>query len=337
MILVTGGTGFLGSYLLRALVKAGKPVRALYRRQIPELLSDVQHQVEWVQGDVLDVGALEDAMQGVEQVYHCAAVVSFHPDKRVHMLKVNVEGTANVVNLALEAGVKKVVHVSSVAALGRAREQAAINENSPWEESTNNSYYAISKHLSEMEIWRGIAEGLNAVIVNPSIILGSGFWHDGSGMLLKNAWKEFPYYTEGINGFVDVKDVVLAMTQLMDSNISSQRFVLSAENWPYRRLFTTMAEALGKKPPHIAAKPWMAEMVWRLAKIKGWLTGKRPLITRETARTAQLKVFYDAARIQEVLPSFRFRPLEDTVKEISAAYLADKQQQGVNAAPSTSH
>ncbi|WP_343700593.1 NAD-dependent epimerase/dehydratase family protein [Chitinophaga sp.] len=325
MILVTGGTGFLGSYLLRALVTAGKPVRALYRRHIPDQLLDVKDRVEWVQGDVLDVGSLEEAMQGVDQVYHCAAIVSFHPDRRAQMLKINVEGTANVVNIALDAGVKKLVHVSSVAALGRAREQAAINERSQWEESSNNSYYAISKHLSEMEIWRGIAEGLPAVIVNPSIILGSGYWHDGSGMLLKNAWKEFPYYTEGINGFVDVKDVVQVMMLLMDSTITAERFVLSAENWPYRRLFTTMAEALGKKPPHIAAKPWMAEMVWRMAKVKGWITGKRPLITRETARTAQLKVFYDAARIQEALPGFRFRPLEDTVREISAAYLAHRQ------------
>lgn len=326
MILVTGGTGFLGSYLLRALVKAGKPVRALYRRQIPAQIDDIKHQVEWVQGDVLDVGSLEDAMQGVQQVYHCAAIVSFHPDQRAHMLKVNIEGTANVVNMALDAGVKKLVHVSSVAALGRAREQAEITERSPWEESPNNSSYAISKHLSEIEIWRGIAEGLDAVIINPSIILGSGFWHDGSGMLLKNAWKEFPYYTEGVTGFVDVKDVVNIMLQLMDSSITAQRYVLSAENWPYRRLFTTMAEVLGKKPPHIAARPWMAEMVWRMAKLKGWITGRRPLITRETARTAQLKVFYNAGKIQETLPAFRFRPLEETVREISAAYLAQKQQ-----------
>lgn len=200
MILVTGGTGFLGSYLLRALVTAGKPVRALYRRHIPDQLLDVKDRVEWVQGDVLDVGSLEEAMQGVAQVYHCAAIVSFHPDRRAQMLKINVEGTANVVNIALDAGVKKLVHVSSVAALGRAKEQAAINERSQWEESSNNSYYAISKHLSEMEIWRGIAEGLPAVIVNPSIILGSGYWHDGSGMLLKTPGKNFPIIPKASTG-----------------------------------------------------------------------------------------------------------------------------------------
>jgi nucleoside-diphosphate-sugar epimerase len=324
MILVTGGTGFLGSYLLRSLVQTGKPVRALYRKHIPDQIADIKDRVEWVQGDVLDTGALEDAMQGIEQVYHCAAVVSFQPDRRAQMLQVNVEGTANVVNLSLEYGIKKIVHVSSVAALGRARQQADINEEAQWEDSKNNSYYAISKHLSEMEIWRGIAEGLDAVIVNPSIILGSGFWHDGSGMLLKNAWKEFPYYTEGINGFVDVEDVVNAMIALMESDIKKQRYILSAENWPYRRLFTVMADALGKKPPHIATKPWMAELVWRMAKIKAMFTGKRPLLTKETARTAQLKVYYNNSKILKALPDFRFKPLEQTLREISATFLAEQ-------------
>lgn len=326
MILVTGGTGFLGSYLLRALVLAGKPVRALYRQQVPEQINDIKDRIEWVKGDVLDIGALEDAMQGIDQVYHCAAIVSFQPDKRDHMLKVNIEGTANVVNLALDAGVKKLVHVSSVAAIGRSLKQAEITEDVPWEDSKNNSGYAISKHGSEMEVWRGIAEGLDAVIVNPSIILGSGFWHDGSGMLLKNAWKEFPYYTEGINGFVDVQDVVDVMVQLMDSNITAQRFILSAENWPYRQLFNTMANALGKKPPHIATKPWMAELVWRLEKVKGLFSGKRPLLTKETARTAQLKVYYNSDKVRTVLPSFRYKPLEQTITEISRAFLISKQQ-----------
>lgn len=324
MILVTGGTGFLGSYLLRSLVKAGKPVRALYRQHIPPQINDIKDKVEWVKGDVLDIGALEDAMQGVEKIYHCAAVVSFQPDKKAEMLQVNIDGTANVVNLALEAGIKKIVHVSSVAALGRAKAEANISEHIEWEDSKNNSSYAISKHLSEMEIWRGIAEGLDAVIVNPSIILGSGFWNDGSGMLLKNAWKEFPYYTTGINGFVDVQDVVDVMMSLMESDITAQRFILSAENWPYRQLFNTMAAALGKKPPHIATKPWMAEVVWRLEKVKGKITGKKPLLTRETARTAQLKIYYNNEKILKALPAFRFKPLEETVHEISAAFLKEK-------------
>lgn len=326
MILVTGGTGFLGSYLLRALVKAGKPVRALYRSRIPAQVQDVADRIEWVQGDVLDVVSLEEAFAGVSEVYHCAAIVSFQPDTRDAMMKINIEGTANVVNMAIDAGIRKLVHVSSVAALGRAKQNDQLTEKSAWEENNNNSQYAVSKHLSEMEIWRGIAEGLDAVIVNPSIILGSGFWHDGSGMLLKNAWKEFPYYTEGVNGFVDVEDVVEAMIRLMESPVSAERFILNGDNWPYRQLFNEMARHLGKKPPHIATKPWMAAIVWRIEKIRGMITGKRPLLTRETARTAQLKVYYNNGKILEALPGFRFRPLADTIGEISRNFLSEQQQ-----------
>lgn len=321
MILVTGGTGFLGSHLIRVLVQAGKPVKALYRKAIPAQLDDVREKVTWVKADVLDVPAMEEVMDDVTHVYHCAATVSFNPAHKAAMQKVNIEGTANIVNLCLDFGVKKLVHVSSVASLGRAKEMKEISEENTWEESKNNSGYAVSKHFSEMEVWRGIAEGLEAVIVNPSIILGSGYWGDGSGALLKNAWKEFPFYTQGINGFVDVEDVVKAMVMLMESDVKSQRFVLSGANWSYRDLFTTMAKELNKKPPHIAAKPWMAALVWRVEKIKSFITGKPALITRETARTAQLKVFYNSDKITRYLPGFKFKPMEQTIADISKAYL----------------
>lgn len=327
MILVTGGTGFLGSHLLRALVSSGQPVRALFRKNIPEQLQDIQDKITWVQGDILDVYSLEDALVNVTQVYHCAAVVAFEPGSHARMMKINAEGTANVVNMSLEAGVKKLVHVSSVAALGRAKEGNPIDELGEWQDSPNNSKYAISKYLGEMEVWRGIAEGLDAVIVNPSIILGTGFWNDGSGMLIKNAWKEFPYYTEGINGFVDVEDVVTAMIALMESPVTEQRFILSADNWSYRQLFNAMAKGLRKKAPHIAVKPWMAAIVWRLEKLKGFFTGKHPLVTKETARTAQLKVYYNNQRIQETLPHFRFRPLEQTIDRICKVFLQAKSSE----------
>ncbi|WP_160712145.1 NAD-dependent epimerase/dehydratase family protein [Chitinophaga solisilvae] len=332
MILVTGGTGFLGSHLIRSLVNAGKPVRALYRRQPSPLLQDISGKIEWVQGDILDVCALEDAMEGVSQVYHCAAVVSFAPGDAADLMKINVEGTANVVNLALDAGVHKLLYVSSVAAIGRAKEGAHIDEECEWEDSRHNSRYSISKYQGELEIWRGIAEGLDAVMVNPSIILGGGFWEDGSGALFKNAWKEFPYYTEGINGFVDVRDVVSVMIQLMDGPVSGERFILSADNWSYRQLFTTMAQAMGKKPPHREAKPWMAEIVWRVEKLKGMMTGKKPLITKETAHTAQMKVYYNNHKILTALPDFRFRPLAQSIRELSAEFVQGRQDAVTSAA-----
>jgi nucleoside-diphosphate-sugar epimerase len=326
MILVTGGTGLLGSHLIRALVAEGKPVRALYRQQPLPQLEDLSGRIEWVPGDILDVSALEDAMTGVTQVYHCAAIVSFQAADKDRLLKVNVEGTANVVNMALDAGVKKLLFVSSVAAIGRARAGVAINEECEWEDSKNNSRYSVSKFLGEMEVWRGIAEGLEAVVINPSVILGGGFWNDGSGALFKNAWKEFPFYTQGVNGFVDVEDVVLAMIGLMDSDISGERFIISADNWNYQQLFTMMAEELGRKPPHIAVRPWMAELIWRMEKVKGMITGKRPLLTKETAHTAQMKVYYENRKVLNALPGFRFRPLRDTIKRIAAAYLEDRSR-----------
>lgn len=328
MILVTGGTGFLGSHLLRKLVSAGEPVRALYRKQIPGQLNDIKDRIEWVNGDVLDVCVLEDVMEGVDKVYHCAAVVSFHPSTQAQMMKVNVEGTANVVNMALDAGVKKLVHVSSVAAIGRAKADGVIDESCEWQESRNNSKYAVSKYQAEMEVWRGIAEGLPAAIVNPSIILGSGYWNDGSGMLVKNAWKEFPYYTQGINGFTDVNDVAEVMIRLMESDIQAQRFIVSADNWKYHDLFTEMAVQLDKRPPHIAVKPWMAAVLWRVEAVRSKITGKKALVTKETAHTAQLKVYYNSNKLLKALPGFEFTPLKETIREMCGKYKEYKQKEG---------
>lgn len=327
MILVTGGTGFLGSNLLRALVQAGKPVRALYRREIPSQLDDIKERVEWVKGDITDIFSLEDALVGIQQVYHCAAIVSFQPGAKERLFKINIEGTANVVNMCLDAGVKKLVHVSSVAALGRAKENETITEKAEWVESSSNSQYAISKYLGEMEVWRGMIEGLPAAIVNPSIILGSHYWHEGPGQFFQNAWKEFPYYTTGINGFVDVMDVVRSMMLLMDSDVKGQRFILSADNWTYKDIFTTIAQQLDKKPPHISVKPWMAALVWRMEKVKQLFTGKKPLITRETARTAQLEVFYDNTKLPKFLPGFSYTPLEATISRIASDFKQFKARQ----------
>jgi nucleoside-diphosphate-sugar epimerase len=242
------------------------------------------------------------------------------------MMKINGEGTANVVNLAIDAGVRKLVHVSSVAAIGRAKD-GVIDEDCEWQESKNNSRYAVSKYQGEIEAWRGVAEGLDVAIVNPSIILGAGFWDDGSGMLIKNAWKEFPYYTQGINGFTDVKDVVEVMFRLMESDIKGQRFIVSADNWRYLDLFTQMADQLGKKPPHIAVKPWLAEIVWRMEALKSQLTGKKALLTKETARTAQMKVYYNNSKILHALPGFSFTPLQSTIEEICQVFLEQKKKE----------
>ncbi len=313
MILVTGGTGLLGKELITQLLNEGKQVRAIYNKSLP---GDFKSQnLQQFQCDILDVVGLEEAMKGVEQVYHCAAIVTFNPKRREEMFKINIEGTANVVNAALDAGVKKMVHVSSVAALGRIRESEAINETMNWTEETSNSSYGQSKYLAEMQVWRGIGEGLAAVIVNPVIILGPGDWNSGSSQIFKSVFEEFPWYTTGTTGFVDVRDVVKAMTQLMNSDISAERFIISAENRTYTEVFNLIAKAFVKKPPHKKVTKTLAKIVWRLEAVKSFFTGKDPLVTKETAATALAKVNFDNNKLVKFLPGFIYRKIEDSIAD----------------------
>lgn len=314
MILVTGATGLVGSHLLQQLISTGEPVRALYRYAVPEIPGT--EKVQWVKGDILDTISLEEAMQHVTQVYHCAAVVSFSPAQKKQLYHVNVEGTANVVNAALDAGIKKMVFMSSVAALGRIREDIMIDETMNWTPETSNSEYGKSKYMAEMEVWRGIGEGLNAVIVNPVIILGAGNWDMGSTAIFKSAYDEFPWYTEGMSGFVDVEDVVRAMMALMNSDIAAQRFIISGANLHYRSVFTQIALAFGKKPPYKKVTAWMAALVWRAEAIKSMFTKKLPLLTKETAKTARAKVQFNNSKLLNAVPGFRYTAMEKSIERI---------------------
>lgn len=307
----------LGHELITQLLAQGKTVRAIYNRTpLAEFHSAALEQMPC---DILDVIGLEEAMQGVEQVYHCAAIVSFDPGRKREMFRINIEGTANVVNAALDAGVKKMVHVSSVSALGRLREDALVNETMNWTEETSNSNYGKSKYLSELEVWRGISEGLDAVIVNPTIILGAGDWNASSSKIFRSVYNEFPWYTEGITGLVDVRDVATVMIRLMDSPVTGERFIVSAENRSYRDLFNLVAKAFGKKEPYKKVTPFIANVVRRLEAIKSRLTGKEPLVTRETAITAMAKVNFDNRKLLGILPGFSYRSMEETVTDTCAA------------------
>jgi dihydroflavonol-4-reductase len=316
MILVTGASGLVGSHLVAQLVKEGKPVRALYRAALPVI--EGAEKIEWIQGDILDVVALEEAMADVVQVYHCAAIVSFNPKKKKVLYQTNVEGTANVVNACLHAGVQKMVFVSSVAALGRIREDITINETMNWSEETSNSEYGKTKYFAEMEIWRGIGEGLDAVIVNPVIILGAGNWETGSSELFKAAYDEFPWYAEGSGGFVDVADVAKAMILLMDSPVSTQRFILCADSLPYKDVFSRIAKNFGKKPAHRKVTPLLASLVWRWEALKAFFTGKDPMLTKETARTAAAKVRFDNSKLHKLFPNFQYTSVETSLQRICA-------------------
>jgi nucleoside-diphosphate-sugar epimerase len=318
MILVTGGSGLLGEEVITQLLAQGKRVTAIYNKTaLPSFNSALLTQVHC---NILDVTGLEELMQqDITQVYHCAAIVTFNPRRKRELFKINIEGTANIVNAALNAGVNKMVYVSSVAALGRKIGSEMINETMPWTEENSTSSYGQSKYMAELEVWRGIAEGLNAVVVNPTIILGAGDWESGSSQIFKTAYDEFPWYTGGINGFVDVRDVAAVMLQLMDSNITAERFIVSAANKTYQEIFNLIAAAFHKKQPHKKVTPFIAKMVWRMEALKSRITGKDPLLTKETAASALSQERYDNSKLKSYLPHFNYRSIESTIIETSTA------------------
>jgi len=320
MILVTGGTGLLGSHLLLDLTKAGKQVRAIKRHSsniqlIRKVFSyyvedpdKLMGQIEWVDADLLDFFSIEEALSGVTEIYHAGAIVSFYPKDHKEMLKVNIDGTSNLVNRAIEAKVEKFCYVSSVATLGRTDNDGLSDEETFWKPSRKNSVYAISKYGAEREIWRAMEEGLNAVIVNPSLILGPGFWEDNSG-LFRLVWQGLKYYTRGVNGYVDVRDLSKVMVRLMDRNIFGERFIVSAENLSYEQLFSLMAKHLNRPAPNINVPPLMTKVAWKVEWIRSLLTGSKPEITREMATTTAQIYAYANEKIIKTL-DFEFTPVE---------------------------
>jgi len=333
MILVTGGTGLLGSHLLFDLIKQNKQVRATCRR--PEKKENVRKvfsyysedfdklfkKIEWIQADLLDFGSVEEAVHGITEVYHAGAVVSFYPEDHQVMRKVNIDGTANLVNLAMDNGIQKFCYVSSVATLGRTENLGESDEDTHWVPSRKNSVYAQTKFNAEREIWRGMAEGLNAVIVNPSVILGPGFWQNNSG-LFRLVYEGLNYYTRGVNGYVDVRDVSAAMIELMDQNIFGERFIVSAENLTYQELFSLMAKYLNKPAPSVNVPALLTQIAWRMEAIRNVLTRSKPVVTREMATTAAQIYIYTSAKIRERL-KFIFRSAEDSVRDTCKIFLED--------------
>ena len=321
MILVTGASGFVGKHLVRALSARGADVRAVYHNSPPGAADVALPGVTWQKADLLDVYDVQECMEGIDEVYHCAAIVSFAPELHAAMLHFNPEATANLVNEALARGIRKMVYLSSVAALGRPEEQAQqITEEAQWEESRYNSAYGISKYLAEREVWRGIGEGLNAVIINPGIILGEGDWNKGSAGLFRIAWNEFPFYTNGTTSWVDVADVVAIMQLLMTADTEAERYIVSAGNYSYKDIFDKMATALGRKKPRIAAGKFLTGVVWRMIWLKS-LVGKGRTITRETANNATARSLYDNSKFLRQFPEFAYQPVEHTVSRIAAAFL----------------
>jgi dihydroflavonol-4-reductase len=322
-ILITGITGLVGSFTARRFLDDGFNVMGLKRENSDlSLLQDIENQIVWHEGDVLDILTLEKAIENANYVVHAAAIVSFAPKDLDRMFKTNVEGTINVVNLCLDKKIKKLCFVSSVAALGRKTpnekeeiHSIKINEKATWEESPLNSNYAKTKYLAEMEVWRGQSEGLNSVIVNPSLILGEADWNKSSTQLLKYVFDEHKFYPEGNLNYVDVLDVADCIYQLTVSDISGERFILSAEQIMYKDFFEKVAPRFQKNAPSILLRKILTGIIWRLEAIRTFFTGNAPLITKETALSSSHAFEYQNDKIKNIL-DFSFRNLDESLDRI---------------------
>lgn len=335
-IAVTGATGMLGAHFLTHACKHFSKITALYRneekieavkavfmRYYPENGADEFSKIIWKQVDLSDPLSTEDAIQGCDLVFNLAATVSFDGKNPNQLIASNSGITETVVNACLHLGINRLVHVSSVAALGRKEaktEGIGIDENTHWEISKNNSVYAISKYRAEMEAWRGMVEGMNVLVVNPPIILAPGFWQQSSGKLLPAVAKGLPFYTYGENGFVDVRDLCRAMIALVEKDKWNERYIVSGVHTSYKALFTKMAEALQVKPPYIHLNTFLGNVFWRLECLRSRLTGSSPLLTKETFRSSQNKYRYLSDKLKKDV-NFTFTPINDTIDWMKNWYL----------------
>ncbi|TNF70570.1 MAG: NAD-dependent epimerase/dehydratase family protein [Bacteroidetes bacterium] len=323
MVFVTGGSGLVGSHLILDLLRSGQEVRALCRPQskldrVRQLFhwygaesGELYENIEWVNGDLTDIHSLDIAMDGAAAVYHCGALISFDPRDRSRLLKVNQEGTRNIVNLCLHKGVSRLYYTSSIATIGGT--SGTVSEKDLWDPAHSN-VYATSKYLAEMEVWRGEQEGLQTVLVNPGVILGPGFWSEGSGRIFSRLNSGLKIAPPGNTGFVGVWDVVRAMNALGASNYLNERFVLVAENLEYLELFQKIAVLLGVAPPKSALASWQLELLWRMDWVRSRIGGRKRNLSKSNARSLRLPVKYSSKKIMDRV-AFQFQPLDEVLQE----------------------
>ena len=332
MIFVTGGTGLVGSHIVLELSQRGEKFKALKRDSscftICENIfkyygaEDLFKKINWVFGDVNDIPSLTDGMQNCDQVLHCAAVVSFQSSDAELLKKVNVEGTANVVNVALNSGIKKIGFVSSIAALGRNTTEGIIDEECHFKKTKLDSNYALSKYYAEQEVWRASHEGLEVVIVNPSVILGPGDWNKGSSQIFQKINSGLRFYTQGSTGYVDVVDVANSLVTLLFSDIKNERFIVNGANLKYRDCFDRIAVAFNKPKATIKVTPLLKEIAWRLEFLRSYFLGTKALLTRETSSSAMTNSAFSTAKIKEAI-NFNFTDIDATIKKYADWFIKD--------------
>jgi dihydroflavonol-4-reductase len=337
MNLITGATGIVGAHVALKLLQNNKPVVAIKRsgsdlsktkQLFSYYTSDAERlfqQIKWIEADLCDIYSLLDALEGVDIVYHCAGFVSFNRKDKKELYKTNAEGTANLVNACLEKNIKAFCHVSSIATLQNPDITQNIDESVYWKSSPSASDYAISKYNGEREVWRGIEEGLNAVIVNPGVILSPGFWQQSSGRLISRAYQGNPFYTNGGSAVIHALDVAECMVKLVEQQRFNKRYVLIENNYSFKELLFLIHEHLGKKAPSIEAKKWILKIAQWANGFWSFLSGKEQLITKETVASALERNTYSNHQIKQTI-SHQFIPLTETVKFVCAAYLKDLKQ-----------
>lgn len=324
MILVTGATGFLGSYLVRYLVRQNFKVRALKRATSDlSLLGEAKDRVEWAEGDVTDIAALEEAFKEVTKVYHVASVVALSASGAENMMLSNVEGTANVVNLALEHNIEKLLYVSSSTVFKAKEKNEPVDEEINEEKEELESTYGVSKFLGEREVWRGIAEGLNAVIANPTTLIGAGRWSESSTRLFEQVAKGQLFYPNGSNGYADVRDAAKILIQLMESDLQGERYIINAENRTFRDMIFEVADKLGVKRPPFAMNNWVIPVGRAFDAVRSKLTGTQPVFTADVARITASEIQFNNKKIKTAL-NFTFAPVSQAIDETVKKFIESK-------------
>jgi nucleoside-diphosphate-sugar epimerase len=313
MIAVTGGNGLLGSFIVRKLIEEQKPFVALKRSgSDTSLLKDVAEKIVWRDADVLDPLTLHEALEGCTKVVHAAAIVSFNPHRAREVMEINAAGTRNVVNACFQQDIKRLAHISSVAALGRQKEQTFIQEDNKWIDNPLNSVYANSKYRAELEVFRAQEEGLSTIILNPSVILAPADWNKSSAKLFRYAWNQRPFYIDAFLNYVDVRDVASCAYQLLQSNYQAERFIISAGNISFKDFFEKLAAKFQVRPPYVKLSKNILKAVARAETYRSWFARTEPLITRETAQLAGTEFLYDNKKIKNIL-KFEFQTIDNTL------------------------
>ena len=332
MIFVTGGTGLLGSYILLKLSNLDIQFVALKRKSsclsVTEKIfkkydaKDAFKNIKWVEGDITEIPSIEEAIQDCEYIIHAAAIVSFHKEDVEKIQKINIEGTENIVNVAIAKKIKKICYISSVAAIGKSLTSEIVDETCYFKVNKNESNYAISKYYAEQEVWRASQEGVDVVILNPSIILGPGDWNKGSSKIFDRVYRGLNFYTTGKSGYVDVIDVANCAINLLQSNIINERFIINSENLRYQDVLNIMSEKFNRPYPRIKVNKFIKEVAWIIESIKSLLTNQAPLITKEPLQMSMSNNEYSSRKIQKHL-AYKFKPIQESIEEYCEWYISE--------------